>query len=99
MCYLTLTADTGGINQPVGFTIHLKDGVDGIPRGTRLIADQMPLFAQNTIDQGRFAHIGATDDRQPDGTFGRSFNGGFIDGCNPGHQGIQKIRYPISVFS
>jgi len=55
---LSLSADTRRVNEPKGLAIFINGQINGVPGGARLFTDHHPFGTKQTIDQGRFSHIG-----------------------------------------
>ena len=57
------SAETGGINESSGafFVVAVFDdkiNIDGVTSGACMFADDDSVFAENGVDEGRFADIG-----------------------------------------
>ena len=61
---LGLAPDAGGVDQAVLAPVAFHVDRNRIARGARHIGGDHPVFAQQAVDQGGLADIGAADDRQ-----------------------------------
>jgi hypothetical protein len=66
LLHLTLTANTGRINEHVVFTIPFKGGINGVTGRTGNITDYDPVFPQQAVYQGGFADIRPANDSNLD---------------------------------
>ena len=71
--HFALAAQTCGVDEFKLLPIALERHTDGIPRGARHVESHQTLFTQPSVDEGRFAHIGATRHRQFDGAVVHGF--------------------------
>ncbi len=55
------TADAGSIDQHVRLATTLEGDLDGVACRARLVEDHHALLAEQSVDQGRLAHIGPSD--------------------------------------
>ncbi len=64
LVHLRLAADAGGVHQPVLAALALQVRRDRVAGGARDVGGDHPLLAQQPVDQGGLAHVGAADERQ-----------------------------------
>ncbi len=62
--YPRLAADSGRVDHPVGLTIDVDNGVDGVAGGPGDRGHHHPLRPDQPVQQGRLADVGPSDDRQ-----------------------------------
>src|SRR5262249_59140852 len=64
--HLTSPTNAGGVDQRVRFAGAVEVKVERVARGAGLGERENSLFAEQRVDQSRFADVGAPDDRYPD---------------------------------
>ncbi len=60
--HAALAPHAGGIDQRVVFLRAVEGDINAVARGAGLIIDDHPLFPEDAIHQGRFAHVRAPHD-------------------------------------
>ena len=53
----------GGVDEAVGASVDLDDGVDGVARGARFVVDDAPLLSDDAVEECRFPDVRTTHDR------------------------------------
>ena len=58
-------AHAGGVDQDVGSAVPLERRLDGVPRGSGLVGNHLPLVTEQPVDEGGFAHVRTPHDGDP----------------------------------
>jgi hypothetical protein len=57
--------DAGGVHQGEGHPFEHQLAFQQVPGGAGQIGHDRPVLAAEAVEQGRFAHVGATHNRHP----------------------------------
>ena len=68
--FVAVLVDTGGIDEDKLVIAAAVDAEQGMPRGLRLAAGDGDFLAEEVVDEGGFADVGAADDGDVSGALG-----------------------------
>ncbi len=87
--HLAATPQTGGVDEAQLPSLPGERRVDGVPRRARDVADDDTLLAEELVEEGRLAHVGAAHDGHARGRRGVRPD----DGRQPG----VRLRRPLHI--
>ena len=61
LLHLGLSSDSGGVDEHIAANLVFKHGVHRVARRARHVADNEPLFTENTVDKRGLANVGLAD--------------------------------------